>query len=77
MITIKCDRCGKELSNNHSDLDFAMTDTHRDLFAKFGQAIGERTNELTRPHLCSKCVKGYNKIISNTNKEIEAYLKER
>ncbi len=64
-----CDRCGKDLGIRQDAFD--------EVFEKISSAFEEEDeDQITQPQLCRKCMKGYEKIIKETNKKIEDYCAE-
>jgi hypothetical protein len=67
----RCDKCGKEMPKQENFFegfeadDFEIVDSKKNL------------KKLLKPHLCEKCVKGYNILVDRANKEISLYIKKR
>lgn len=62
-----CDKCGKDIDVQSDDFD--------EIFESVSLGFGKKSH-INQPELCKKCLKGYNKIITETNKKIESYVKE-
>lgn len=62
-----CDRCGKEFEKK--------SDEFIDMFTSVSSELKNKS-PINQPELCSKCFKGYDKIITETNKKIIDYVKE-
>ena len=62
-----CDRCKKEI--------VIEADEFNEIVESVNSAFSDG-DEILKPQLCKECEKGYKKIIEETNKKIERYLKE-
>ena len=64
-----CDRCERETIPPEED-DFG------EIFESIGFGESQK-HSLLKPLLCEKCQKGYDRILSDTNKKIKNYLSEK
>ncbi len=62
-----CDRCGKDIDIQSDGFDEIVDNVS----SAFGKDL-----QITRPQLCRRCMKGYKKIIEETNKKIKDYCAE-
>ena len=60
-----CDKCGKEIKSKD--------EFNTELFDDLNFSSEE---EINKPELCKECLKGYKKIIVETNKRIADYIKD-
>lgn len=65
-----CDRCEKEIDSPEGN-------EFNDFFKDVEGRLSLDKEIIEEPELCGKCQKGYNKIVKETNKQIDRYLKEK
>ncbi len=63
-----CDRCTIEIRRTNRPVDYGEFD-NEDFESLF------EDDSIQKFHLCNECLKGYNKLIVNTNKEISNFMK--
>lgn len=65
-----CDRCQKEIKPDGLIEVNEFEEKFRELYDSF-------EGKESKPHLCNKCQKGYEKIVSKCEKELKDYIKKK
>ncbi len=64
-----CDKCGKDIGIQEDDFNDMILEEIS--LSSLKEGIG-----INKPELCKECLKGYKKIIVETNKRIADYIKD-